>query len=243
MCSLDGVDNVQERTKKLLIELFNEAQMSPEQPTPDELFDYAYTVVNSEIGVAHGLQQHRYIEQEGTHDAHYQAIIALLQQEKQGGFIQPPITAHFDFSYLDPPVSNPWYLALGKIMITFTAQILNTLAPNPSPQLALKRAVNEIPIFTFGFDTEQGVAVQIAGKVATDDAATCTVVVGVKPAARVWPGLSGIPVTLATEGSAPTIQLTDPFGRAHFHTVERSLLPDATVTIGPLAELQTDMPR
>jgi hypothetical protein len=234
---------VQERTKKILTNLLTEATMSPKQPTPDELFDYAYTLVNGTHGAVNALQQHAYIEQAGAQDGHYQALVALLQQEKLGTWVQPPITPHFDFSYLDPPVRNPWYLALGKIIITFTEQLLNTLPPALSPQLVLKRAVHEISIFTFGFEAQPGVAVQVMGKAATAEAAICNVMVEVKVATRAWQKLGGIPVTLAIASTGATTQLTDPFGRAHFRTLERTLLPTATVTIGPLAELQTNTAR
>lgn len=214
--------------------------MSPKQPTPDELFDYAYTLVNGTPGAVDALQQHVYIEQSGAQDGHYQALVALLQQEKLGTLVQPSVAAHFDFSYLDPPTPNPWYLELGKIMITFTEQLLNTLTPAPSPQLVLKRAVNEIPIFTFGFEAQPGVGVQVMGKAVTAEAAICNVMVEVKVATRASLKLGGIPVTLAIASTGATTQVTDPFGRAHFRAVERAMLPAATVTIGPLAELQTD---
>lgn len=217
--------------------------MSPKQPTPDELFDYADTLINGAEGAVYALQQHAYIEQAGAQDGHYQALVALLQQEKLDTLAHPPVTPHFNFSYLDPPLHNPWYLELGKIIVTFTEQLLNTLAIAPSPQLTLKRAVTETAIFIFGFEVEPGVAVQIIGKAATVEAATYTVMVEVKMAARAWPKLSGIPVTLTTESTGATTQVTDPFGRTHFRAVERSMLPAATVTIGPLAELQTDRPR
>jgi hypothetical protein len=240
MTLTDGVDTVQERTKKLLTNLLTEATMSPKQPTPDELFDYAYTLVNGTHGAVDALQQHAYIEQAGAQDGHYQAVVALLQQEKLGAWAQPPVAAHFDFSYLDPPVRNPWYLEVGKIIIIFTEQLLNTLTPAPSAQLVLKRAIHEIPIFTFGFEAQPGIGVQVMGKAATAEAAICNVTVELKVAARAWPTLSGIPVTLATERAGATTQLTDPFGRTHFRTLERALLSAATVTIGPLAELQAD---
>ena len=56
--------------------------MSPKQPTPDELFDYADTLINGAEGAVYALQQHAYIEQAGAQDGHYQALVALLQQEK-----------------------------------------------------------------------------------------------------------------------------------------------------------------
>lgn len=212
--------NVYRRIQKFLIAVFDETEMLSGKPTQADVDEDDKTVVS--------------VAAQAVHD---RALLALLQLEQADAFEEPPSAAHFDFSYLQPLPSPPWHIEVGQLIVSLTTKVLSELAPMPSPQLAYLKSAAEAPIFTLAIEEAQGVKVQIMGQAAADTA-QCTVSVGVETGARAWPRLGGIPITLASATIAARTQVTDAFGRAQFHAIVRTELPNATITIGPLPELQ-----
>lgn len=241
-CDGFGVNTVVQQTFKLVEALFGDAPPSPDEPSFDELFDYASALVNGEDVAVRFPTVHQYVESTGNLDAHYQALLAVLHLERTGQLATPPASLTLG-ALPEPPAAalSPWRVEFGRLIINLTEQIV--AAFRPAPHAVYQRSAGERTILEWAFTEESsGVVVKVTAHAAAATADNCSVMVSLGLPNRRWPHLGGIPISLIIGGESRATQLTDTFGKSVFQSVPVAMLNNTNIDIGPLVELTDAQP-
>ena len=148
----------------------------------------------------------------------------------------PAINYHFLKSAKpeESSAQSPWRLEeLGSVIIAFTQQLLDSLAP-PTQHLAYaKEAPGASPktLLEYHLDEIEDLEVKISGKQTAKQQTAkqqdvCSLAVSVNiPSRGGWPNLVGTDVTLSRDGEVLSTGQTDAFGNIIFHNIATEHLP------------------
>lgn len=170
---------------------------------------------------------------------HEQALQLLFEMERAGKLESPPIPAQWDFAYLRKPITAQpvWSVEMGKLIIQFTQELLDSLMLSPTPQFAHVKSNDASILFetTIGDESSDVRAkIQAKGEQNLNDVFGINVTVEIS--GRKWPQLAKVPVELSLASRRET-QLTDAFGKTRFSRLAIAELPTLSLTVGPIPEI------
>ena len=128
--------------------------------------------------------------------------------------------------------------ALGRLIIQFSSELLQSLQPPPlSLSYGVKSKGERRGLYEYLVkQDDEDLEVTVTVEEDPEDPAQCTVTVSVQiPSLGGWPNLADTQVTLKQDGEAIATAKTDAFGDAVFPEVAKAHLPHLTFEILPVA--------
>lgn len=179
----------------------------------------------------------------------YEIVKTLLAQEADNEWIQPPITADFDFTYLKtarpprPQYTLSWVLnRIGNLVIELSTKLADRpymapLSPEQEPQLIVSGAFRSEQQQLTHFLLKGAIddlEVEIMAEEQEGDATQCQLIVGVNiPSKGGFPNLAHTKIIMRQEEADPVVQQTDAFGKTVFRQVAITALGHLTFEIIP----------
>lgn len=170
------------------------------------------------------------------------ALYALGDEPPIPPTVQPP---KFDLSFLPSPQCDNnvedakhrwrnWAMDnLGRLVIEFSTQLLDTV--QPAPQLAFAKSgpgQSNCSLFDLTIDEYDDLAVQIEGKQSRSQPEKCDLAIAVDiPSRGGWPMLGGIQVAVRRGDLLLKSQETDAFGQASVTNIKQADLPKLVITV------------
>ncbi len=121
----------------------------------------------------------------------------------------------------ETPQITPWLDEMGRLMIQFSAELLQSLQPPPLAPTGLKKQANAQVLLKYDWQTDEGdIEVAITAEAVSDDPDHCTVLVVVNiPNRGGWPNLADTAVALKRNDTILEAGSTDAFGHIIFEGV------------------------